>query len=219
MLNIFLSHNKALVKTEPFAFNYNRFLMKSIGVFCGANAGTSKVYSEAADKLGRMMAAQHITLVYGGGNVGLMGVIADSLLAEGGNVAGVIPQSLVDREVAHSGVQELVVVETMHERKAIMAARSDAFIAMPGGFGTFDEICEIITWNQLGIIKKPVAFYNINGYYDKFFDMIDHTVGEGFVKFDQRENLIVESDPAILLQKLGTYADATTDYWVDFKRI
>lgn len=193
--------------------------MRSIGVFCGANTGTNKVYSEAAAKLGKMMAAQRTALIYGGGNVGLMGVIADSVLAEGGTAVGVIPQSLVDREVAHKGVQELIVVETMHERKAIMAARSEAFIAMPGGFGTFDEICEIITWNQLGIIKKPVAFYNVNGFYDKFFEMIDHTVMEGFVKLDQRKNIIVESDPAVLLEKLGSYSDATTDYWVDFKRI
>lgn len=193
--------------------------MRSIGVFCGANAGINKIYSQAAAALGKLMAAQHITLIYGGGNVGLMGVIADSILAEGGTAAGVIPQSLVDREVAHKGVQELIVVETMHERKAIMAARSDAFIAMPGGFGTFDEICEIITWNQLGIIKKPVAFYNINGYYDKFFEMIDHTVAEGFVKPDQRENIILESDPVMLLQRIRAYADATSDYWIDFKQI
>ncbi|MBX0334040.1 TIGR00730 family Rossman fold protein [Pontibacter sp. HSC-14F20] len=193
--------------------------MRSIGVFCGANAGISPVYSEAAAQLGELMAGQGIKLVYGGGNVGLMGVIADAVLAGGGIGIGVIPRSLVEREVAHKGLQDLVVVETMHERKAIMAARSDAFIAMPGGFGTLDEICEIITWNQLGIIKKPVAFYNINGYWDKFFEMIDYTVSEGFVKFDQRENLIVESDPAVLLKKLRAYSDATSDYWVDFKRI
>lgn len=193
--------------------------MRSIGVFCGANAGTNKVYSEAATKLGKLMAIQSIALVYGGGNVGLMGIIADSILAEGGMVVGVIPQSLVDREVAHKGVQELIVVETMHERKAIMAARSDAFIAMPGGFGTFDEICEIITWNHLGIIKKPVAFFNVNGFYDKFFEMIDHTVTEGFIKLDQRKNIIVESDPIVLINKLSTYSDAITGNWVDFKRI
>ncbi|PKV62535.1 LOG family protein [Pontibacter ramchanderi] len=193
--------------------------MRSIGVFCGANTGIEARYSEDAAKLGKLMAEQGIKLVYGGGNVGLMGVIADAVLASRGIGIGVIPQSLVDREVAHRGLQELVVVETMHERKAIMAARSDAFIAMPGGFGTFDEICEIITWNQLGIIRKPVAFYNINGYWDKFFEMIDHTVSEGFVKRDQRENLIIESDPEVLLQKIKAYADATSDYWVDFKRI
>jgi len=193
--------------------------MKSLGVFCGANAGINPIYSQASAALGKLMAEQSIALVYGGGNVGLMGVIADTVLKHNGKAIGVIPQSLVDREVAHNGLQELHVVETMHERKAIMAARSDAFIAMPGGFGTFDEICEIITWNQLGIIKKPVAFYNINGYYDKFFEMIDNTVEEGFVKLDQRENLIIEDNPAILLQKLHEYADATSDYWVDFKRI
>ena len=193
--------------------------MRSIGVFCGANTGISEAYSEASARLGKIMASENITLVYGGGNVGLMGVVADAMLEEDGYVVGVIPQSLVDREVAHKSIQELIVVETMHERKAIMAARSDAFIAMPGGFGTFDEICEIITWNQLGIIKKPVAFYNINGYYDKFFEMIDHTVAEGFVKFDQRENLIIEHDPEVLLQKIRHYADATSDYWIDFKRI
>ncbi|MHC2992979.1 LOG family protein [Pontibacter sp. HJ8] len=192
--------------------------MKSIGVFCGANVG-NETYQVEAEKLGRLMAEQGIGLVYGGGKVGLMGVIADAVLATGGTAVGVIPQSLMDREVGHTGLQELIVVETMHERKAIMAARSDAFVAMPGGFGTFDEICEIITWNQLGIIRKPVAFYNVNGYYDKFFEMIDHTVAEGFVKADQRQNLIVESDPELLLQKLRAYSDATSDYWVDFKRI
>lgn len=193
--------------------------MKSIGVFCGANSGLNPVYSKASAELGRLMAEQNITLVYGAGNVGLMGIIADAVLEHGGTAIGVIPQSLVDREVAHTGLNELYVVQTMHERKALMAARSDAFIAMPGGFGTFDEICEIITWNQLGIIKKPVAFYNINGYYDRFFEMIDHTVNEGFVKADQRDNLIIEEDPAILLQRLREYSDATSDYWVDFKRI
>lgn len=193
--------------------------MKSVGVFCGANPGTNQVYQEAAIKLGELMAQQNLDLVYGGGNVGLMGTIADAILAAGGKVIGVIPQSLVDREVAHTGLTELHVVQTMHERKALMADKSSAFVAMPGGFGTFDEICEIITWNQLGIINKPVAFLNVNGYYDKFMAMIEHTVAEGFVKYDQRENLIVESDPEVLLQKLSSYADITSDYWIDFKRI
>ncbi|WP_299826058.1 TIGR00730 family Rossman fold protein [uncultured Pontibacter sp.] len=193
--------------------------MKSVGVFCGANPGVNPIYQEAAADLGRLMAQQSIQLVFGGGKVGLMGTIADAVLAAGGTAVGVIPQSLVDREVAHKRLTELHVVQTMHERKAMMAARSDAFISMPGGFGTFDEICEIITWNQLGIIKKPVAFFNVNGYWDKFMEMVDHTVTEGFVKFDQRENLIVESNPEVLLQKLRSYADVTSDYWIDFKRI
>ncbi|WP_242929466.1 TIGR00730 family Rossman fold protein [Pontibacter vulgaris] len=193
--------------------------MKSIGVFCGANYGSNQVYREAADRFGQLMAAQSIALVYGGGNVGLMGQIADAVLAGGGVVVGVIPQSLVDREVAHQGLTELHVVQTMHERKAMMAARSDAFVAMPGGFGTFDELCEIVTWNQLGIIRKPVALFNVNGYFDKFLEMIDHSVAEGFLKFDQRENLIVETNAEVLLTKIRNFSDATSDYWVDFKRI
>ncbi|MFD2512736.1 TIGR00730 family Rossman fold protein [Pontibacter locisalis] len=193
--------------------------MKSIGVFCGANSGANKIYQEASVKLGRLMAEQKVMLVYGGGNVGLMGEIADAVLAGGGRAVGVIPQSLVDREVAHRGLSELHVVQTMHERKAMMAARSDAFVAMPGGFGTFDEVCEIITWNQLGIIRKPVAFYNVNGFYDKLLEMIDHCVAEGFIKFDQRENLIVESDAELLLKKIRAFSDITSDYWIDFKRI
>jgi uncharacterized protein (TIGR00730 family) len=194
-------------------------IMKSIGVFCGANSGNSKVYSEAAAQLGKLMASLGITLVYGGGNVGLMGTIADAVLEAGGNVIGVIPQSLVDREVAHTGLTELHIVETMHERKALMASKSDGFVAMPGGFGTFDEMCEIITWNQLGILKKPVAFYNINNFYNQLLDMVDHCVTEGFIKADQREKLIVESDAEPLLQKMGDFVEMSSEYWVDFKRI
>lgn len=193
--------------------------MKSLGVFCGANSGFNEDYRIAAVRLGKLMAAQNITLVYGGGNVGLMGAIADAVLEAGGKVIGVIPQSLVDKEVAHQGLTELHVVQTMHERKALMAARSDGFIAMPGGFGTFDEICEIITWNQLDIIKKPVAFYNVNGFYKNFLGMVDHCIQEGFIKADQRDNLIVEDVPTVLLDSMRKFVDVASDYWVDFKRI
>ncbi|MFT2009200.1 TIGR00730 family Rossman fold protein [Pontibacter sp. 13R65] len=193
--------------------------MNSLGVFCGANPGNNCLYTEAAELLGKLMARQQIALVYGGGKVGLMGAIADSVLAGGGTVVGVIPQSLVDREVAHTGITEQHVVQTMHERKALMAARADAFVAMPGGFGTFDEICEIITWNQLGIIKKPVAFLNVAGYYDRFFEMIDHSVGEGFINPGLRDKLIIEANPELLLQKLVQAAATASDDWVDFKRI
>lgn len=193
--------------------------MKSIAVFCGANAGNNPVYAEAATKLGQLMAAQSIRLVFGGGKVGLMGTIADAILAKGGEAVGVIPQSLIDREVAHTGLTEQHVVKTMHERKALMASKSDAFIAMPGGFGTLDEINEIITWNQLGIIKKPVAFYNVNGYFDKFMDFITDSVKEGFIKQEYVNNLIVESDAEVLLQKLTKYADAVSEDWVDSERI
>ncbi|GHA67491.1 LOG family protein [Pontibacter akesuensis] len=193
--------------------------MKSIAVFCGANAGNKDVYSQAAAKLGQLMAAQSIKLVFGGGKVGLMGTIADAILGAGGEAVGVIPQSLVDREVAHTGLTELQVVKTMHERKALMASHSDAFIAMPGGFGTLDEINEIITWNQLGIIKKPVAFYNVNGYFDKFIELIAHGVQEGFIKPEYADNLIVEADAGVLLQKLTRYAAAVSEDWVDSERI
>ncbi|MHA6249765.1 LOG family protein [Pontibacter sp. CAU 1760] len=193
--------------------------MKNIGVFCGANSGHGTTYSETARALGNEMATRGIGLVYGGGNVGLMGTIADAVLARGGEAIGVIPQSLVDREVAHTGLTKLYVVQTMHERKALMAAESEAFVAMPGGFGTLDEVNEIITWNQLGIIRKPVAFFNVNGYYDKFLEMIDHSVAEGFIKPAFRDNLVVDDNAAKLLDKLATHADATSDYWVDFKRI
>ncbi|WP_460923615.1 LOG family protein [Pontibacter brevis] len=193
--------------------------MKSIGVFCGANHGQGEVYQKAAATLGSMMAAQNIALVFGGGKVGLMGTIADAVLAGGGQAIGVIPQSLVDREVAHAGLSELHVVQTMHERKALMAARSDAFIAMPGGFGTLDEVNEIITWNQLGIIRKPVAFYNVNGYFNKFMEMVDHGVTEGFIKEVYRDSLIVEADAEILLRRITSYANAVSDDQVDFKRI
>ncbi|WP_347159580.1 TIGR00730 family Rossman fold protein [Pontibacter chitinilyticus] len=193
--------------------------MRSIGVFCGANHGLNGMYREAAAALGTAMAARNIVLIYGGGNVGLMGTIADAVLAGGGKAVGVIPQSLVDREVAHKHLTELHVVQTMHERKAMMAARSDAFIAMPGGFGTFDEVNEIITWNQLGIITKPVAFYNVHGYFDKFLEMVDHGVAEGFIKAAYRNSLLIEDDAAQLLQRIQSFAETASDYWIDFKRI
>lgn len=193
--------------------------MKSIAVFCGASAGHKTIYAEAATALGQLMAEQGIKLVFGGGKVGLMGSIADAILAAGGEAVGVIPQSLVDREVAHTGLTELHVVKTMHERKALMAAQSDAFIAMPGGFGTLDEINEIITWNQLGIIRKPVAFYNVGGYFDAFMQQVAHSVAEGFIQPAYQKSLIVETEASVLLEKLGKYAAACAKDWVDAERI
>ncbi|KAA9339022.1 LOG family protein [Adhaeribacter soli] len=194
-------------------------MSRNIGVFCGARTGLDPVYTQAATSLGSLMARQGIGLVYGGGNVGLMGVIADAVLAGNGTAVGVIPQSLLDLEVGHSGLTELHIVQTMHERKALMATRSDAFVAMPGGFGTFDEICEIITWNQLAIIRKPVAFLNVNGYYDKFMEMIDHCVSEGFISKDHRNNLIVESEPEIMLNRILSRPDFSANSEVDLERI
>ncbi|RDC66292.1 LOG family protein [Adhaeribacter pallidiroseus] len=176
--------------------------MKSVAVFCGANFGNNPIYKIRAQELGKLLAEQNIQLVFGGGRVGLMGTIADSVLQHGGKVTGVIPQSLVDREVAHASLTELHVVQTMHERKALMASLADGFIAMPGGFGTLDEVCEIITWNQLGIITKPVAFYNVNNYFNSFMQFIERSVADGFIREEYQANLIVQAEPVKLLQQL-----------------
>lgn len=193
--------------------------MKSIAVFCGANFGNKDIYKTKAQDLGKVLASQNIRLVFGGGKVGLMGAIADSILAHGGVAVGVIPQSLVEREVAHASLTELYVVQTIHERKALMANLADAFIAMPGGFGTFDELCEIITWNQLHILNKPVALYNVNNYFNKLLGMVADGIEEGFIKEDYRHKLIVEENPEILLQKLRSQEIADSSNRIDLKRI
>jgi hypothetical protein len=176
--------------------------MKRICVFCGSSTGARAEYSEAARAIARAIVASEAGLVYGGGNVGLMGVLADAALAAGGEVIGVIPEFLGAKEIAHGGLTEMRVVGSMHERKAMMAELSDAFIAMPGGFGTFDEFCEIITWNQLGLQRKPFALLNTAGYYDALLQMFLHAEQERFVKPQHRGTIIVESDPAALMQKL-----------------
>lgn len=193
--------------------------MKSIAVFCGANLGNNPIYQTKAKELGKLLAEQQITLVFGGGKVGLMGAIADSVLAHGGAAIGVIPQSLVQREVAHAALTELHVVQTMHERKALMARLADAFVALPGGFGTLDELCEIITWNQLGIIQKPVALYNVNSYFDKWLEMIKVSVDEGFVHAAQRDQIIIAEQPEILLQQLQAASKGYAGNQVDLERI
>jgi uncharacterized protein (TIGR00730 family) len=153
----------------------------SICVFCGANPGHDPAFAAAATELGSAIAAGGHQLVYGGGRVGLMGVLADAVLAAGGTVVGFIPQSLVDREVAHLAVTELVVTESMHTRKAAMCDRADGFVALPGGFGTLDEVLEILTWNQIGTIAKPVAFLDVAGYFRLLFEFLDEAVGAGLV--------------------------------------
>jgi len=177
--------------------------LKRICVFCGANAGSRAAYTTAARDLASLMAGQKIGLVYGGGNVGLMGIIADAMLDAGSEVIGVIPASLVAKEVAHYGVTELRVVQTMHERKALMSDLSDAFIAMPGGFGTLDEFFEILTWSQLGFHRKPCGLLNIAGYYDGLLKMLDHAVAEGFLRPENRKLVIDETDSSRLLQRLA----------------
>ncbi|HEV8262993.1 MAG TPA: TIGR00730 family Rossman fold protein, partial [Burkholderiales bacterium] len=156
--------------------------MRRICVFCGSNAGARSEYAEAARELAIALVERKLGIVYGGGNVGLMGVLADAALERSGEVIGVIPQSLLDKEVGHRGVTELLVVETMHERKALMNDLSDAFIALPGGFGTFDEFFEVLTWSQLGFHGKPCALLNVAGYYDRMLAMLDHAVAERLLR-------------------------------------
>jgi len=191
--------------------------MKRICVFCGSNAGARSEYAEAARALATVLAERKLGIVYGGGNVGLMGVLADAALARGGEVIGVIPQKLVDKEVAHRGVTELLVVETMHERKALMNDLSDAFIALPGGFGTLDEFFEVLTWSQLGFHGKPCALLNVAGYYDGMLAMLDHAVTERFLRPAHRELVIADTDPLRLLQRLSAFVPAPKGKWSNAK--
>ena len=176
--------------------------MKRVCVFCGSNEGTSRVYADQAVRLGQEMAARKLGLVYGGGRVGLMGVIADAVLAAGGEAIGVIPHGLERKELAHRGLTQLHVVGTMHERKALMEKLSDGFIAMPGGFDTLDELCEILTWRQLSIHGKPTGLLNASGFFDGFLAFVDHAVAQGFIKPEHRAMIRVSPEPAALLDAL-----------------
>lgn len=179
--------------------------MKKITVYCGSKKGDSTHYATAAKALGQEMVKRDLELVYGAGRVGLMGVIADEMLAGGKEVLGIIPQKLVDREVAHRGCTELIIVETMRDRKWLMAERGDGFIAMPGGIGTLEELFEIMTLNQLHYIQKPLALYNVNGYFNQLLGFLSHAKQEGFLYPEQEELLIVSDDPGELLDKMAEY--------------
>lgn len=176
--------------------------IRSLCVFCGSSVGNRPEYAAAAVEVGRLLAERNIRLVYGAGNVGLMGVLADATLAAGGEVIGVIPQMLVDRELAHRGLTELRIVSTMHERKALMAELSDAFLALPGGLGTFEELCEALTWTQLGIHAKPCGALNVGGYFDHLAALLDHAVQDGFVSDANRGLLHIATNAAELLGRL-----------------
>ncbi len=180
--------------------------MNAIAVYCGASFGASPVYAEAACALARALVAQHIALVYGGGNVGLMGTIADEVLRLGGQVRGVIPRALLEREVGHTGLTELFVVEDMHERKAKMAELADGFIALPGGMGTLEELFEMLTWSQLGIHAKPVGVLNVDGFYDGLVSFLAHLQVEQFVRPQHAALMMVESDVDALLARLQAQA-------------
>ena len=188
--------------------------MKKVCIFCGSYQGAQPIYMTAAHDMGRGLAQRGLGLVYGGGRVGLMGAVADGVLAGSGKVTGVIPQSLVDRELAHVGLSELHVVTSMHERKAMMAELADAFIAMPGGFGTLDELFEIITWAQLGFHHKPIALLNIGGYFDPLLTFIEHMATEGFIKPEHRNAVLVRNEVDDLLDTLLTYQVPQLEKWL-----
>ena len=192
--------------------------MKSLCVYCGSNAGSRPAYTERAMALGHRLAADGIALVYGGGNVGLMGVVADAALEAGGEVIGVIPEQLVGWEVAHRGVTRLEVVANMHERKARMFDIADGFVALPGGFGTLDEMFEMLTWRQLGIGNKPCAFLDVEGFYAPLVSMMDRMVAERFLHADQRQDLWHGEDIETMLAWMRDYAPAGADKWLDEKR-
>ena len=179
--------------------------MKYVCVFCGSQSGSNVAHAETAREFGRELARRGLALVYGGGRVGLMGEVAAAALRAGGEVVGVIPRSLSAKEIAFGEATELVVVDTMHERKALMADRADAFVALPGGFGTCDELFEVLTWGQLGIHRKPVAVLNAGGFFDPLLAWADHMTAEGFLKAKHRELLLVAGTVAELFEKLEAY--------------
>ena len=184
-------------------------------VFAGSSPGARAEYAEAAEALGRALAAEGIGLVYGGGSVGLMGVLADAALADGGSVTGVIPRALFEREVGHDGLTELHVVESMHERKARMTDLADGFIALPGGIGTLEELFETLTWGQLGYHDKPCGLLNVSGYWDGMLAALDRAVGERFLAAEHRSMLLVENEPSRLIRRLRTYEPPRVEKWLE----
>jgi uncharacterized protein (TIGR00730 family) len=189
--------------------------LERVCVYAGSSPGGDPAYRAAAEELARALVDRGIGVVYGGGNVGLMGVLADTALELGGNVIGVIPTSLVDKEIAHGGLTELRVVSSMHERKATMASLSDAFVALPGGIGTVEELVEVFTWTQLGLHDKPCAILNANGYYDQLISFLDHAVEEGFLRRKHRDLLIVADAPSELLELLQRFEAPRLPKWID----
>jgi uncharacterized protein (TIGR00730 family) len=189
--------------------------VRSICVFCGSNSGHDPAYESAARSLGETLAEAGITLVYGGGRVGLMGVVANAVIDAGGEAIGVIPKSLVEREIAHNNLSGLHVVGSMHERKAMMSDLSEGFIALPGGTGTLEEFFEVLTWAQLGEHGKPCGLLNVAGYYDPLLTVFDHMVDRGFLSETNRSLVLVETEPAALLGRFEEYRPPKTPKWID----
>lgn len=191
--------------------------MKSITVFCGSSSGFRPEYAEAAKGFGRLLVEQNIRLVYGGGKVGLMGIIADEVMKNGGEVVGIIPDALEKKEVGHRQITELIVVGSMHERKALMAEYADGFIAMPGGIGTFEEFFEILTWAQLGFHHKPCGILNVANYYDGLLSLCENATKEGFLRSIHQELILHDSDSVRLLEKMRNYQPQPVEKWIDEK--
>jgi uncharacterized protein (TIGR00730 family) len=191
--------------------------MQRICVFCGAKPGADPAYLQAARAFGELLAVRDIELVYGGGRVGLMGAVADAVLAGGGAAIGVIPQALAEKEVAHEDLTQLYLVSSMHERKATMAKLSDAFVALPGGFGTLEEFCEVITWAQLGLHSKPCGLLDVGGFWQPLTAFFDGCVEAGFVGAAERELVLVESAPDRLLERLETFQPLGTKRWIQLE--
>ena len=189
--------------------------MKSICVFCGSSMGYHPIYEKSAYDLGKHIASENIRLIYGGGSVGLMGVMADAAIENDGEVVGIIPRFLYEKEVGHDGVTELIIVESMHERKHKMAELSQGFIAMPGGIGTMEELFEIFTWSQLALIKKPVALFNVNHYYNHIIAFLENMVTEGFLMDNNLKSLIISHNIHEMVAKMMAYNYAETPKWID----
>ena len=188
--------------------------MQRLCVFCGSSAGADPRFREAAEQLGKLLARRAVGLVYGGGRVGLMGILADAVLSHGGEVIGVIPKALAGKEVAHLGLSELRIVDSMHARKALMADLADGFIALPGGLGTLDELCEILTWGQLGLHRKPTGILNPAGYFDLFLEFLDRAVSERLLRPEHRSRVLVESEPEALLDRIGDWKPVAVEKWL-----
>lgn len=190
-------------------------MINSLCVFCGSAAGSRPDYADAAREVARTFLSRGIELVYGGANVGLMGILADTMLAGGGRVIGIMPRALVEKEVAHDGLTEMHIVSGMQERKAMMADRSDAFLTLPGAYGTLDELFEVLSWNQLGIVNKPVGLLNISGFYDPLLSMLDHAVQERFLRPEHRMILHAGSDIRRLLADMEAYRPVAAPKWIE----
>jgi len=186
-----------------------------ICVFCGSSTGKPEIYKNEAIKLAKYFVKNSISLVYGGANVGIMKILAETMLKSDKEVIGIMPKLLVEKEVAHFGITEMIVVNSMAERKEKMVEISDAFIALPGGFGTLDELSEILTFNQLRIIDKPLGILNVNGFFDKLLDFFDHAVAEGYVRAEHRNNIIVENDIDRLLLRMNAYKPLSMGKWIE----